>query len=98
MGVSTLHEKGLHGKGQFSTWLYGGVVHAIRHFSSSWFSREREFSVVQARLACYIGIRTSTNLGLGEIPVKFICCFELCRVRILNQNFLHKVTKFRANG
>jgi len=40
---------------------------------------QREFSVVQARLACYIGIRVLTNLGVGEIPLKVIYCFELCR-------------------
>ena len=40
-GVSTLHEEGLHGKGLSSSWLYGGVVHATRYFSSSWFSIER---------------------------------------------------------
>jgi hypothetical protein len=49
-----LHGKGLPGKGLSSSWLYGGVVHTIKHFSSSWFPREIEFSVVQARLACHI--------------------------------------------
>ena len=43
-GVSTLHEEGLHGKGLSSSWLYGGVVHATRYFSSSWFSIERVLS------------------------------------------------------
>jgi hypothetical protein len=36
MGVSTLHEEGLHNKGLSSSWLYGGVIHAIRQFTSSW--------------------------------------------------------------
>jgi hypothetical protein len=76
MGVNTLHEEGLHGKGSSSSWLYGGVVHAIRHFSSSWFSRK---SSQYFKLACYIGIRALTNLGVGEIPLKIIYCFELCR-------------------
>ena len=34
MGVSNLHKEGLHGKGSSSSWLYGRVVHVIRHFSS----------------------------------------------------------------
>ena len=79
MGVNTLHKEGLHGKGSSSLCLYGGVVHAIRHFSFSWFSSERVFSIVQVMLACYIGIRALTNLGVGEIPLKVIYCFELCR-------------------
>ena len=78
MGGSTLHEEGLHGKGSSSSWLYGGVVHAIRHFAFSWFFW-RVFSVVQTRLACYIGIKALTNLGMGEIPLKIIYYFELCR-------------------
>ena len=43
--MSTLHEKGLHDKGLSSSWLYGGVVHAIRHFSSSWFFREKVLNI-----------------------------------------------------
>ena len=41
MGVSSLHEEGLHGNGLRSSWLYGGVFYAIGHLSSSWYSRER---------------------------------------------------------
>ena len=39
----------------------------------------REFSVVQARLVCYIGIKALTDLGVGKIPLLVIYCFELCR-------------------
>jgi hypothetical protein len=68
MGVSTLHEEGLHSKGLSSSWLYGGVIHAIRHFTSSWsLERERGFLVVLATLACYIGIILLTDLGVDSI-------------------------------
>ena len=40
---------------------------------------KREVTVVQARLACHIGIRALTNLGVGEILLKVIYCFELCK-------------------
>ena len=79
MGVITLHKEDLHDKGSSSLWLYGGVVHSIRHFSCLWFSSESGFSVVQVRIACCIGIRALTNLGVDEIPLKVIYCFKLCR-------------------
>ena len=38
------------------------------------------------------------KLGVGEILLKVIYCFEICRDWIFNQNFLHKVAKVEAYG
>ena len=50
MGVTFLHEEGLHGKGPSSSWLYGGMVYAIRHFLPHGFLKRVLSSSSQASL------------------------------------------------
>ena len=41
IGWSILHEEGLHSEGPSTSWFYDHVVvHANRHYSSSWYFKE----------------------------------------------------------
>jgi DMSO reductase anchor subunit len=64
------------------------VVHAIKHFSSSWFSREIEFSVVQARLACHIclkHIKTAKVVLCVKGHIGYLYSYLLLDIYVLNK-------------